>query len=343
MKLNVLHARRPSLRGAVAVGALLVLGGFTAGAQAQYPPYGTTWDCLLSGSGQQGIAFLTFSNDFTFTGYQLLVGKQSAARSSGSERNAGGDTGRGTSANTNAPIGGGTNLFGFGPVSGPWRYDVKGQVVGYFLELINQQTSITTNLEIKEVFHTNYTPVYEEIRIVQTNTIYLTNTTATTNGVSFQAKVVPGKRLTLASSTPYGKVTYKGVPQNSKSIPAPISGSWYGAKKENKQDFVEFFSLLPTSLQNPYLAGAPNIFFTTNGNGPGFSFGGVSMVSVQKKIGFALETFQGVVTNIATATGGTLSATLGSINYPAKGAKANTKGFEDPIVPISFQAQRQGP
>ena len=42
-------------------------------------------------------------------------------------------------------------------------------------------------------------------------------------------------------------------------------------------------------------------------------------------------------------TGGVLSATLGGISYPKNGAKANTKGFEEPITAINFQAQRQGP
>ena len=54
---------------------------------------------------------------------------------------------------------------------------------------------------------------------------------------------MPGKRLTLTSSTPNGKVTYKGVPQN-KSHSGSISGSWQGTKKENKQDFLEFFAVV---------------------------------------------------------------------------------------------------
>jgi len=350
MKSNILNACLRNVRSAVAIAGLMVLGGFTGVAQVQHPPYGTTWDCLISGSGQQGIAFLTFSNDFTFSGFELLVGKQTTA-SSGGGRNSGGDVGRNTSTDTNAPTGTGTNLFGFGSVNGPWRYDNKGRVIGYFLQVVNQQTAITTNQNITTVNGT--TTVYQtnadgsitswitNVFSYTTNTTYFTNTSGTTNGISFTAKVVPGKHLNMVSSTPNGKVSYNGMPQNQKPIPAPIGGSWYGAKKENNQTFVEFFNLLPTVVQN--------IYVTTNGQGPGFKFGGVAMVSVQKKMGFALATFEGFGTNDVpidaegNVSGGVLSATLGGVSYPQKGAKANTKGFEQPITPINFQAQRQGP
>jgi hypothetical protein len=355
MKSNTLKACG-RIAHATSFAALLVLGGFTASAAQSFDPVGTTWDCLMNGSGQQGIAFLTFSHDrdaygnFTFSGYQLLVGKQSNNGSSGSDRNPGGDVGR-TETSNPTPVGSGTNLFGFASVNGPWRFDEKGRVIGYFLQLVNQQTTVTTNQDITTiggqtiVYATNIdgsiTSWVTNVFSYSTNTTYITNTIGTTNGVSFTAKGAQGKHLNLVSSTPNGKVTYNGVPQNQKPIPAPISGSWYGAKKQNNQTFVEFFDLRPTAVQN--------IFVTTNGNGPGFRFGGYSMLSVQKKMGFALATFPGLGTNdvpvdsAGNFSGGTLSATLGGISYPQKGAKANTKGFELPISPINFQAQRQGP
>ena len=154
----------------------------------------------------------------------------------------------------------------------------------------------------------------------------------TTNGISFSAKVVPAKRLTMTSSTPNGKVTYRGVPQ--KPIGAAISGSWQGNKKENKQEFLELFNLLPY--------GEPNIYFTTNGQGPNMTFFGWAVVSVQKKIGFAFETFPGVITNFTDASGGKLSATYGPVSYPKTGAKGNTKGFEEPMTPISFNIRNNG-
>ena len=295
MKTNIVSACPRNLRSAMAMAALLLLGGFTAVAEVKLnSPVGPTWDCLMSGSGQQGIAFLTFSNDFTFSGYELLVGKQSTP-SSGGGRNPGGDVGRTSSTDTNAPVGTGTNLFGFGTVNGPWSYDVKGRVIGYFLQLVNQQTSIITNYETTVLQITNYdttTIPPTPIGITYTtnyNTTFTTNTTATTNGISFTAKVQPGKHLSLVASTPNGKVTYNGVPQDQKPIPAPIAGSWYGAKKENQQSFVEFFNLLPTAVQN--------LYYTTNGSGPGYKFGGYSMVSVKKKMGFAFATFQAIGTN----------------------------------------------
>jgi hypothetical protein len=354
MKSNIFSACR---RSVASLAALLILGGLAGVASGQTPPYGTTWDCIMSGSGQQGIAFLTFSNDFTFSGYELLVGKQSSSGQSGGSSNSsdsrsdGGNTGRSTATDTNAPAGSGTNLFGFGRVDGPWHYDTKGRVVGYFLQLVNQQTTISTNYQVitVELSVTNYFTNLDgsigsyltNITTFSTNLSYTTNTSGTTNGVSFTAKVTPGKRISLVSSTPNGKVTYKGVPQNSKPIPAPITGKWNGDKKQNDQQFLEFFTLLPTAVQS--------IYYTTNGEGPGFKFGGVAMVSVQKKIGFALSTFAAIGTNNVPADadgnilGGTLSATIGPISFPKKGTMANTKGFEEPITPVTFKAQRQGP
>ena len=346
MKSNLLSACRRALLG---LAALATLGGMAGLATAQTPPYGTTWDCVLSGSGQQGIAFLTFSNDFTFTGYELLVGKQSSSSQSSSGTGNSDNpnyrpnsdiTGRNDYSSTNAPVGSGTNLFGFGQISGPWHYDNKGRVIGYFIQIIDQQTTITTNYEIVEVsYSTNTPPFTTNVVFYRTNITYLTNTAGTTNGISFSAKVVSGKRLNLVSSTPNGKVTYKGVPQ-SKS-PGPIAGSWIGNKKQNKQDIAEFFTLLPTAVRN--------IYYTTNGEGPGIKFGGVSMVSVQNKMGFAFSTFQNLGTNDVPVdangniTGGNLSATIGGLTFPKKGTRANTKGFEQPISPVTFQAQRQGP
>ena len=245
MKSNILNAWRRNVRSAVAIAALLGLGGFTAAGEQAFNPIGPTWDCLLSGSGQQGIAFLTFSNDFTFSGYQLLVGKQSAAGSSGAsndERNSGGDVGRFSDSSTDS-FGGGTNLFGFGSLHGPWRFDEKGRVIGYFLQVVNQQTTITTNYETTvlstPIYDTNTTPptVIGYTYTTNYDTTFATNTLATTNGISFRAKGVPGKRLNLVSSTPNGKVTYNGVPQNQKPIPAPISGRWYGHQEGESADF----------------------------------------------------------------------------------------------------------
>ncbi len=344
---------KATIRSALAIAALLVLSGLPAAAQQNASPVGPTWDCLLSGSGQQGIAFLKFEDDGTnrtFSGYQLLVGKQSAADSEEGRSLAGG-VGRGISPDGSASGGSRSTLFGFGFVNGPWQYDEKGRVVGYFVEILNQQTSINTNESYETVTGTTWVYVTNadgtittwqtNITVITTNISYVTNITGTTNSISFSAKVVPAKRLTLTSSTPNGKVAYRGIPQ--KPIGAAISGSWQATKKVNKLDILEFFGLLPTSLDNPYVPPLTNVYFTTNGNGPNISFGGVAMVSSQKKIGFAFENFQGVVTNIATASGGTLSATYGPISYPKKGTKANTKGFEEPgITSINFQAVRRG-
>jgi hypothetical protein len=78
MKSNLLNACRRIACSASLAAAVLALGGIThAKAQPFASPVGT-WDCLVSGSGQQGIAFLTFQNNGTnrtFSGYALTTQK----------------------------------------------------------------------------------------------------------------------------------------------------------------------------------------------------------------------------------------------------------------------------
>src|SRR5438552_10382052 len=114
-----------TLRGAIATGALLLLGALGAASQAAQPksPVGT-WDCLLSGSHQQGIAFLTFTNDLattnrTFSGYRLLVGTPQSSPGT-DPRGSGSEVGRNSESGTNSFAS--TTLFGFDRVSGQWQY-----------------------------------------------------------------------------------------------------------------------------------------------------------------------------------------------------------------------------
>src|SRR5579862_7814499 len=58
----------------LAIAALLVGGSVqTSAAATADPSAGSsfTWDLLSDGSGQKGIAFITFSNDLTFSGYEM--------------------------------------------------------------------------------------------------------------------------------------------------------------------------------------------------------------------------------------------------------------------------------
>ena len=66
---SVVSGLRRSFRGAALTGALLVLGFTAMGAPPTPNSPAGTWGRLLTGSGQQGIAFLTFSDDGTFSGY----------------------------------------------------------------------------------------------------------------------------------------------------------------------------------------------------------------------------------------------------------------------------------
>jgi hypothetical protein len=266
--------------------AAAVAIGFAAEAHAQKSPVGT-WEFLISGSQGVGIAYLTFKDDFSFSGQELLTTKTRKA----SEDVARGGEGIGrypTSGSSTNVSKSTTNLFGFGAVEGPWIYDAKGRVTGYFVEEVSIAGS----------------------------------TNVVRNSVAFTAKVVPGKRMTLAASTANGKVTYSGVPIST-SLPN-LTGSWNGLKKEGKQKFVELFDLFPNAT-GPYL-------FNMTGTGAGYSFDGLAMVSARKKIGF---------TSIVTPDGSTntiLRSVVGTFN-PRK-SQAKTKGAELGTGTISFDASR---
>src|SRR5690349_9484972 len=114
--------------------AALGLGLFATASYGQISPVGTTWDCLLTGGGQRGIMFLTFENDGTFHGHEMMVPRLSTTStsspgSSNDGRNSGGETGRGPGADrtstgitttsggsTNSSGSSFTNLFGYEPI-----------------------------------------------------------------------------------------------------------------------------------------------------------------------------------------------------------------------------------
>ena len=301
---NVLRAPKDA-RGSLRSGlAALLLCGFTAsvGANAQaqtlYPPTGTVWDCVLSGSGQKGVAFITFANDRSFSGYQILSSSPKSTPSIGA-RNVGGDIGRDIELDDSS---GRTNLFGFDQVQGPWAYDANGKVIGNWT-MVSGNDSNSTN--------------------------------SVTNSVSFVATVVPGIRLTLVASTSNGKVTYKGVPY--KEIMPSLSGSWYSTKKANGQSFTEFYTFTSMGDSNPFedgypdLSGYPGIYYTFDGEGPGYEIVGFSMVSSQKKIAFTFQNYAGGGTN------GVLNASFGTFSTTSKGAlKATTSGVESPDTKIRY-------
>jgi hypothetical protein len=248
-------------------------------AQFSGPSPAGDWDCIVSGGGQQGIAFITFKGDGTFTGYQVLTSKVNSEVDYDG-RNPGGGEGRYPTVPVDR---GDTNLFGFGDLSGPWGFDASGKVIGSFTEVLADGGE----------------------------------SGAITNSVSFQAKVVSGKRLTMTCSTVNGKIVYKGIPLA--ALPA-LTGGWYGTKVQNGQSFVEFFDLSSSGYQ-------PNLY-TLEGEGPAYTTQGVCMRSAQNKIAIAI--MEGVGTNM------TVRATCGSFGKTSKSSKASTKGAIEPATPIQF-------
>jgi hypothetical protein len=426
--------------GLALAAALLLVGGLSGYGQAD-PSAGSayTWDCLTSGANQPGIAYITFSNNYTFKGYTLIAGMPPQPNDGG--RNAGGDPGRGDAVSSSSTTG--TNagfVFGFTPINGPWHYDTKGRVIGFFTEILNATGFVTNWAEtcvLAEYVVTNYasdgTIAYTETNsfgfcytnmpysndftwtttnvtgstnlfsqafdassssnnnltftdmiinsngtldvLVTTNLsfaltgdILVTNltwavtgsdgtsneysavfvfgstfTTAPstgekTNAISFVGKVVPGKKLTLTASTSYGKVTFRGVPAT--TLPTLNGTAWNGDKHQDSQQFIEFFNLNAfTSTSNPFLSefpditDYPNIYWTTNGAGPGYDFYGVSVVSRQKKIGFTFQETSG--------TNSTLRSTYGSLSSNSKGTFGKTKGVIEPDTTIKYEAERR--
>jgi len=315
MKHNRLRLRAALL--AATTVASMALASLTQAATPQDPTL-EYWDCAISGAGQKGLATIVFNGDGTFTGYQILTanpkatsssttatrgtedtdyGRTSSGRSSGSSSSS---SSSGSSSSTTVVSR--TNWFGFGQVSGPWRYDIKGRVVGFFTAEIGGEGEEAE-------------PIIE--------------------GVSFIAKVTPHKRITLTAYTSLGTITYSGTP--AKDV-ADMSGGWYATKIKNKQKFQEFFTLDSFAVDNPLtelypdLMTYPNIYFTSDGTGPGYSFLGAAMFSARKQAAFVFQSTPTAATNTS------LSATYGPYSIRKSFTKAATSGAEEPYTAISYTA-----
>jgi hypothetical protein len=293
--------------------------------------------------------------NYTFHGYVLVAGTRpvvAATNSSSDGRNAGGaDSRGGSSSSTNtsstATTTASTTLFGFTDISGPWRYGNDNRIMGFFTELINVSSNVTNYLatnvletisnasnpsEITNILVafadaqstavTNYSwPTNGQWYVFNNpNMVVVEGSAEMTNAISFVGKAVAGKRLTLVSSTSFGRVNYTGIPAVALT---DFSGSgWSGIKRANGQFFVEFFN-----MNSPDDAGYPNIY-PVSGVGPGYSNLGHTMISAQKKIGFFF------------VANGVRRASVGSFSLNTKNgtAKASTKGIEDPGTSIRFDA-----
>jgi hypothetical protein len=100
-------------------------------------PAGTTgeftWDCLSSGGGQPGIAYFTFFDNNTFVADLLPAGTTPPPPVN--PRGGSGSTGRGGSGTSTNSVSK-TNVFGYSREVGPWGFDLKGRVVGSFIQVI---------------------------------------------------------------------------------------------------------------------------------------------------------------------------------------------------------------
>lgn len=295
--MNTNTPNRQSVRGRWASGMVAALAGCAlllpgAAYAQQRSPVGS-WDCLISGGGQQGIAFLTFvdnGTNRTFSGYQLEVSKVS----NGSELPSPNDRSngaRGDMVETNTAAGD-TNVFGFSPISGPWNYDEKGRVIGYFTQKINA-VGVVTNFQQMTVYdYTNveYT-VTNLLDVVSTNTInlgvitfstpmfatnfvwqdinYATNYTYNLSVILVNTNYAidtTGGEFTNSISfvgtvTPGTRITLTSQTSFGKityrGVPMrpnlmDLTGDWYGEKKLNNKGTIEFFHLTSVATYNPW-------------------------------------------------------------------------------------------
>ncbi len=361
MKTHLKHLIRTSLKG-MALAALLVAGSVqTSQAGSSDPSAGGsfTWDLLSSGSGQRGIALITFNSDQTFRGYQLLAALPPKNVSPIGDGRGGNDN-RGDTSSSN----GKTNhfVYGFSPIDGVWTLDSKGQIVGFFIEAINV-TSLVTNFADGNVptnivnsltlettnlllhFNTNQSSLStnfvwanppghsEQYTFANPNGIAAIGSAESTNTVSFTGKAAANKRLNLVCSTTFGKVTYKGIP----AVPGlDLTGHWVGSQRVSGVQGNLLFSLTSAQASNPFpalypdIANFPNIFFTTDGVGVGGAFTGVVIFSQHKNVGFRFRNDDG-----------TLTAVIGTLKATKHGPSANTEGIQEPFNRIAFTATLQ--
>jgi hypothetical protein len=301
----------------IATGALLLAGSSELVCHAQPDPTTVTWDCVMAGP-RQGIAYLNFASDNTFTGFEILVPK---ARKSSSD-----DRGSGSRGDEDEPSVPGTQTFGAGPIEGVWSFDAKGRIIGHFIETSTLENCVTNAFAIS----TNGVGISDPNQycvFTNGNTICYTNQvtcSAVTNQISFVGTVVTGQRLNFVCSTPFGKVSYRGVPA---VVLTDLSGSWYGVKKQDNLSYIEFFSMTPT--------GIPNIYDVV-GFGPGYTYSGNSALSVHRKFGFVV----GIDPNSEV-----IRAVIGSFN--ARRMTSKTRGWEQPDGffdnPIKFDVSRSAP
>jgi hypothetical protein len=291
-------------------------------------PVGPTWDCTISGNGEQGIAYFNFYDDFSFQAYRFLVPKPGKGRFSNPRSESPTDSRTFASGTGSTPSDmPQTNLFGRDFDTGTWGYDERGRIIGTFLEVLghakvvtttNENTVTTTNEVVTPVINpndgsTNYFTNQEVITFTNTTVTITTNFPAT-NGISFVGTVVPERRIALKAYVPGGTITYVGGPV--KTTLPDLSGPWYSARIETNQTFIDTFTL----FKDPVFV---NVYNFTNGTAANYTYQGAVALSSTRKIAFAFATFPLGSTNYL------LGATYGSLSGGKSFRKADTRGVEE--------------
>lgn len=254
MKKNASHFK--GFAAALRSAALVFVLGFATGA-AKAAPSGpaspvltnAAWDCVLSGqAGEKGILFLDFTTNtspYQFTVREITT--RVAFNPQANPRGGAGAGSRGDAGATNSFTF--TNVFGYYSTSGLWTYDVHGNTVGFFIEILESASSSATN--------------------------YLTNT------FNFTAKITPNKQLSgIYSSSLYGQGTLQGVPLKTLTN---LSGSWVGKETINGVYNYEFFTLSNAGFPNTYYITGDGPGYSI---GDDYS---ICMVSSQNKIALSVD------------------------------------------------------
>ena len=264
-----------------------------------------TWDCLLSGGGEKGIAYITFTVDGNITGTELLAPSVSSLNSGSSSGGrqippgrgefGGSSSGGGTVTSTNSTSSstnstGGTNvvLFGSGPIQGVWQFDAKSNIVGSFVRLAAPDDA----------------------------------------DVSFTGTVSSGSKphLTLKAAFGTSRGTYSGVvalTETSLKFPDPTTNPWFGFKLADGQKTFEQFTL------SPDISGVLGVY-DLSGTGPDYQTIGKCLVSSQGRIGFSV-----LETNSVTKSS-TLRATMGPFSNTSTAINTHTTGVQEDLNAVTF-------
>jgi len=287
---------------------------------AQYASPVGTWDCVVSGR-EKGVAYLTFADDYTIRGYEVLTPKNLGTSTNENARGAD-DIGRTIDSTVSESK---TNFSGFALISGYWSHESSGKkILGFYTEGNYSQTC-TTNQAITESTTTEILDNGDGTYTTNLTTYYITNDVTTceitglTNGLSFSAIVRPGSRLSLKATSINGNKTLKGVPATEI---ADLSGFYYAQGKKSGVKYVEFFE---AEASADYANG-----FDITGSGAGYELYGRALASRQKKLGLFY---------VRTSEDNPSVSLFGPINYSTY--KANLKGWDGNGAKVTYKVTPQ--